>query len=259
MKPSGGRRWRKFLLTKYENIYQYLMLYPIDSSSHKLFFHKFFMRKLERTQAIAEKVDKRKGDKETFEEGDMEESEAIPAKSKSKGDEGDETSSEDEELDEDEVWKVRLVLNDGHTRLNRSVLKAMKSSMPEVAGPDSDESDSVPEDLYDDSEVPMEQNLNEEGDNDSDFGFEEDEDDLVGSDVDAPDGLLRLSSNEEAQEEVEEWGGIGADATITRKKRKAHNQSDGDRRKRRRLRDLPTFASARQYAKLIDEADEENI
>lgn len=220
------------------------------------------MRKMERTQAIAEKVDKRKADKGAIEEGDMEVSEAILAKSKGEGDEGDETSSEDEELDEDEVWKVCFVLSDGHARLNRSDLKAMKSSMPEVAGPDSDESDSVPEDLDGDSEVPTEENLNEEGDNkedDSEFGFGEDEDDLVGSDVDAPDGLLRLSSNEEAQEEVEEWGGIDADATITRKKRKAHNQSDGDRRKKRRLRDLPTFASARQYAKLIDEADEENL
>lgn len=143
-------------------------------------------------------------------------------------------------------------------------MKAMKSSMPEVAGPDSDESDSFPEDLdgdSDDMSVPVEKHLNEEGDNDEDgwgSGFE-DEDDLIGSDVDAPDGLLRLGSDGEVQEEEEEWGGIGADATITRKKRKAQNQSDGGKRKKRRLRDLPTFASADQYAQLIDEGDEENL
>ena len=45
----------------------------------------------------------------------------------------------------------------------------------------------------------------------------------------------------------------------TDKKRKAKDQPNGDRRKKRRLRDLPTFASVEQYAKLIDEADEENI
>jgi len=70
------------------------------------------MKKMERTQAIAEKVDKRKGDKGAKEEEEMEkmeESDAIPAKSKGKGDGVDETSSDDEELDEDEVWKVRFV------------------------------------------------------------------------------------------------------------------------------------------------------
>jgi len=143
----------------------------------------------------------------------------------------------------------------------------MKSSMPEVAGPDSDESDSLPEDLYGDSDeasVPMEKDSNDEGDSDEGGwgpGFEESDDDLVGSDVDAPDGLLRLGSDGEVQEEeVEEgWGGIGADAVATRKKRKAKDQPDSDRRKKRRLRDLPTFASAEQYAKLIDGADEENL
>jgi len=78
----------------------------------------------------------------------------------------------------------------------------MKSSMPEVAGPDSDESDSLPENLCDESDdasVPMEKNSNDEGDSDEGGwgpGFEE-EDDLVGSDVDAPDGLLRLGSDGE--------------------------------------------------------------
>jgi len=138
--------------------------------------------------------------------------------------------------------------------------------MPEVAGPDSDESESLPEDLDGDSDgesSPMAKNSNQEDESDEDgwgTGFEEDEDDLVGSDVDAPDGLLRLDSGGEAQEaEEEEWGGIGADATVTRKKRKAKDQPGGSRGKRRRLRDLPTFASAEQYARLIDDVDEENL
>ena len=67
------------------------------------------MKKMGRTQAIAEKVDKRKGVKVAEEERDVEESDAeVLAKSTSK--EGvDELSSDDEELDEDEVWKVRFV------------------------------------------------------------------------------------------------------------------------------------------------------
>ncbi len=110
----------------------------------------------------------------------------------------------------------------------------------------------------------MEKNSN--GENDSGegsggSGFEEDDDDLVGSEVDAPDGLLPLDYDEaqEVEEEEEEWGGIGASPVATGKKRKAKDQPNGDRRKKRRLRDLPTFASAEEYAKLIDGADEENL
>jgi ribosome biogenesis protein MAK21 len=142
----------------------------------------------------------------------------------------------------------------------------MKSSMPDLAGPDSDESDSLPEGLEDysnDESVPMEKNSNEDESDEDDWGsgFEEDEDDLVGSDVDAPGGLLHIGSESDAQgEEEEEWGGISARAGVTGKKRKAMDQSDGGRgKKRQRLRDLPTFASVEQYAKLIDEADEENL
>ena len=151
-----------------------------------------------------------------------------------------------------------------HTRLNGGRLKAMKSSMPEIAGPDSDESDSLPSDLDGDSDdvsLPMEKNSNQEDESEDDrwgSGFDEDEDDLVGSDSDGPSGLLHFGCDGEAQEE-EEWGGIGTGATVARKKRKAEEQPDGRRRKKRRLRDLPTFASVEQYAKLIDEADEENL
>ena len=142
----------------------------------------------------------------------------------------------------------------------------MKSSMPDAAGLDSDESDSLPEDLYSDSDdglEPMAKNSNDEGDSDEGSlgsGFEEDDDDIVGSDADAPDGLLRLSSDEaQGEDEEEEWGGIGTGAVATEKKRKAKDQPNGGRGKKRRLRDLPTFASAEQYARLIDEADEENL
>ncbi len=66
------------------------------------------MKKMERKQAIAEKVDKRKGVKIAEEEEDMESDVNIPTKSKGKK-EGIYGLSSDEELDEDEVWKVRSV------------------------------------------------------------------------------------------------------------------------------------------------------
>ena len=65
------------------------------------------MEEMERTQAIAEKVDKRKGVKVAEEEEDVEDLDAeIPAQSK-KG--VDEPSSDGEGLDMDEVWKVGFV------------------------------------------------------------------------------------------------------------------------------------------------------
>ena len=79
--------------------------------------------------------------------------------------------------------------------------------MPDVAGPDFDESDSLPEDLYGDSDnalLPMAKNSNDEGSSDEGSlgsGFEEDDDDIVGSGDDASDGLPRLISSDEAQDE----------------------------------------------------------
>jgi len=68
------------------------------------------MKKMERTQAIAEKVDRRKGVKLADEEEGMEESDPEPsAKSKGKKEGVGELSSDDEHLDEDEVWEVRFV------------------------------------------------------------------------------------------------------------------------------------------------------
>jgi hypothetical protein len=68
------------------------------------------MKKMERTQAIAEKVDKRKGIKVAEEEEDIGEPDVdIPSESKGKNEDADGQRNDDEELDEDEVWKVRLV------------------------------------------------------------------------------------------------------------------------------------------------------
>jgi len=60
------------------------------------------MKKKGCTQAIAEKVDKRKGVK--VEESDAE----APAKTTGMEGRVDELNSDDEGLDEDEVWKVRF-------------------------------------------------------------------------------------------------------------------------------------------------------
>ena len=81
-------------------------------------------------------------------------------------------------------------------------LKGNEILNPDVAGPDSDESDSLPEDLYGDSDdalSPVAENSNDEGSSDEGSlgsGLEEDDGDIVGSGDDAPDGPLWLSSDE---------------------------------------------------------------
>ncbi len=105
--------WRKKVeevpVNQVRDVCPNLVFHPIYLSSYKIFFHRFFMKKMERTQAIAEKVDKRKGAKVAEEERDVEESDAeVLAKAAGKEDVG-ELSSGDEELDEDEVWQVRFV------------------------------------------------------------------------------------------------------------------------------------------------------
>ena len=105
--------WRKKVeevpVNQVRDVYPTLVFRPIYLSSYKIFFHRFFMKKMERTQAIAEKVDKRKGVKAAEEERDVEESDpevlAIATGKEGVG----ELSSGDEELDEDEVWEVRFV------------------------------------------------------------------------------------------------------------------------------------------------------
>ena len=68
------------------------------------------MKKMERTQAIAEKVDRRKGVNAAEGEEDTGESDVdIPRNSKGKKVGVDEPISDDEEPDEDEVWKVCFV------------------------------------------------------------------------------------------------------------------------------------------------------
>jgi ribosome biogenesis protein MAK21 len=82
-----------------------------------------------------------------------------------------------------------------------------------------------------------------------------DAEDLLDLDAEVPIGLIPFNGavSEEEQEEGEEWGGVD----VKSKKRSAK----GDERiaKRRKLRSLPTFASAEDYAAIIDAEPEDNL
>jgi ribosome biogenesis protein MAK21 len=88
----------------------------------------------------------------------------------------------------------------------------------------------------------------------------DDVDDILESDAElpesVPDGLIHFSSEED--NENAPWGGINS--SVAGVKRKAGKQDDNSgRKKKKRLKDLPLFASLEDYEKLIDAQPEDNI
>jgi ribosome biogenesis protein MAK21 len=160
---------------------------------------------------------------------------------------GDDSDEGDEDQGEDEIWK------------------AIVNSRPEVEGDDDDDDDLSMgdlEDAYSDSEDGSEGGMDlggEDDDEGSDGGmmldggsddddmdvpdFDEDEDDAFGDDDEVPFGVL-----DDVEEEEEE---APADS------KKARNKKQ--REDRKKLKALPTFATAEDYAKLIGEDDDEDI
>lgn len=134
----------------------------------------------------------------------------------------------DAEEDEDEIWQA---LVRSQPELEEDSDAEMDSDIPEAI----DDSDMHSIDLEEDAAVVDDYSEAEEG---LDFG--EDDDALVASDDDVPEGL---------DEVFEEEAGING---------KLGNQdrdTKGRRAKRRKLKNLPTFASADDYSKML--ADDE--
>lgn len=131
----------------------------------------------------------------------------------------------------------------------------MKKSLPEAGElpSDGDDSDSVPDGLDGGSEVDEDEAAPEEGmDDDHGSHFDdmlEDEDDLIGLDE------LGQSDSDDDEEASSGWGGVSG------RKRKQSKDEEGDKKKKKRKKmgSLPTFASYADYAKLIDEAPEEDL
>lgn len=129
------------------------------------------------------------------------------------------------------------------------------------------DSDDVPADLDDDSNEEVE----DDDDDDSATGDEEDDEvqddedalslveasdaeDLISLDADIPGGLIEYDGTDSEAGDVEEWGGIGGPVT---KKRK--HGGEEDKKTRKKIRSLPTFASYEDYAKIIEDGPEDYI
>lgn len=98
------------------------------------------------------------------------------------------------------------------------------------------------------------QPASDDDDGPDDFDMDvSDEDAFVGSDEELPFGMDDIASDGEGEEEEEKPQGTGKD------KGKSKDQDDGketEKQKRRKLKHLPTFASADDYAELLAGEDE---
>jgi len=157
---------------------------------------------------------------------------AKKAEKKKRAEDGSEIEYDDE--DEEEIWK------------------ALVDSRPEVEGDDADadmdfddlddlEMSDVASEAVSDAEMPVDK---EDGGGDEPEGLDLDEDDAeMGSDEEVPSDLDAAFAAE-----VE---------TATKKKGKAWRKEE-PANKKRRLKNLPTFASADDYAKLLGDDEDED-
>ena len=102
-----------------------------------------------------------------------------------------------------------------------------------------------------------EEDEDDEDEDDDAFSLVEgsDAEDLLPLDADVPVELIEYDgTGSEAEGAAEEWGGIGEGVSKKRKR-----NSDEDKKKRKKIRSLPTFASYEDYAKMIEDAPEDNI
>ena len=151
-------------------------------------------------------------------------------------------SDNEEDENEDEIWQ------------------ALVDSRPEVEGPSDDDSDMEMLDLEDSGEGSSDDDedggvdiegsddeaekvdveVSEEEDNDGGF-LDEDASDLLDSEDDAPEAIDDLFEKE------------------LEKGDEPKDKPETSRQKRRKLKSLPTFASAEDYAAMLDNNDDEDL
>ncbi|EGN97244.1 hypothetical protein SERLA73DRAFT_92285 [Serpula lacrymans var. lacrymans S7.3] len=221
----------KFWRRKVENI-------PVD----EVFFHKYFSRKNEKQKAKPKKT-----------LDDEEESSDAGLDLGAEDNDDSAAAEESEEVKEEE--------EEGSDAEEAEIWKAMKATMPAVAGDGDDDlmedSDSVPSDLDDmsgdDADNDSQENINTKGGDAFSLAEESDNEDLIDLDNEVAEGLIEYdgSDADDSDAEEAEWGGFSGG-----QKRKREETASSERKK---LRALPTFASYEDYAKMIENEPEDNI
>ncbi|KAH7334921.1 CBF/Mak21 family-domain-containing protein [Rhizoctonia solani] len=184
-----------------------------DVPADQLFFHKFFLQKIEKQKSRASKAEKRKKDK------DEDDSDVSDEEEDAEGPEDQDGESDDD----DEVMMIARA----ETRANDD------GDMSDDGEPSQDDGS----DAEDKASIGRKY-ANDLGDSDEELEFAED-----------PDDLIELSGGDASSSDEEPVQG----------KRKKSVAVDNKLEKRKKQRRLPTFASAEDYEKMIDEAPEDDI
>ncbi|KAF8840266.1 CBF-domain-containing protein [Paxillus ammoniavirescens] len=220
---------------------------PVD----EVFFHKYFSRKNQRKPSKPGAADGGESDEAVGDNDESNDEETHSDIAESVPDSDDANS--EQEGDEEDLSDIE----------EAAVWKAMQATIPREDGDDAlleEDSDEVPSDLdaasdeddVGDGEDDGDESLEEADDSGDGISLAEgsDDDDLVAID-DVPGGLIEFDGSEAQDREDEEWGGLGGGD-----KRKRKDNSQGRRQKRR---NLSTFASYEDYAKMIEDGPEDDI
>jgi len=246
---------------------------------YKVFFQRYFAQKHGKEQVKATKADKRKAkphDSDTESDGMVK----------------DGSGDEDSDLEEAAIWKVRLT---GYMRpvLLIEPIQAMKASMPKAeddededvdGNDDGDDDDDVDVDIDDDEDSPVDYSIQDSESDEhasSDTGDQSDEGSSVAEDnninvdwefdgigfSDADNSVKSRYPSVPGRRNLQYIKQAGSDTRLapalgdakTPRKRKGHGDGDERKSKKKRLRDLPTFASYEDYARMIEDGPEENI
>ncbi|CCD34449.1 similar to transcription factor CBF/MAK21 [Botrytis cinerea T4] len=162
---------------------------------------------------------------------------ASKKKEKKKGEDGE----DDEDEDEDEIWQ------------------ALVESKPDIEGPESDDDDLNMDD-FDMSEDDSEGGVDIEGsDEEVDVEGEDEDEDMQDAEEDDGEGIF--SEEDDDLKDSDDEAGSDMDALFEAELQRAKSpeaeeeKKETSRSKKRKLKNLPTFASAEDYAAMLDKDD----
>lgn len=211
--------------------------------ARQVFFHRFFNLKNEDLPARTTKTDSRKRRRGS------EDSQSDVDIADIAGRDGQEFASDFDSDDEDEIWqamKASLPRNEGNEDAEGSDVDddiSLDLSQDEAPAQDEDEDEERPFvsafEPEEDEKVSEEEEEADEDDDEDEEGFDFSEGSLIGSDEE----MDMLLGGDESQEEFSEAA------------RKQANKEKSN--KRRKLKHLPTFATAEDYAALLGRSDDE--
>lgn len=144
--------------------------------------------------------------------------------------------SDDEDENEDEIWE------------------ALVNSRPEVEGGSEDESDMEMLDL-DDSDMDSDADEDQDGEEGEDEGVIFNDSDGSVSSMDEDGGIALDDDDDEAPSEMDEL----FEQELEKAQASEEKPAETSREKRKKMKSLPTFASAEDYAEMLDNDDDEDL